>query len=1353
MKRGSNVFIMKELRVITLFMFLILFSLSFSSAAFNKALPLDSKTNYIPLAGEKKIISAEVNLSSQDLRLNSLTFNLVNSDSQIESQTRKFLRESINTFGIDESKLELRKVDKDPGLIKEQEGGIRYVSYVQEFEGVPVYYSGVDLLIVNNKINVVKYNYFSNVTVDVKENISKEKAINVVKDYLGIRNPNYQAEKIEKIILPIRIEKNNNYILAWKISLPYIKESGNSWVFFIDANTGEVVRYYDRITSISTEGIVSGEVFEYSPLNVKNRGNFFNQFVYASNISNPSFYSGAGNNLNNSMTTKGEISLAGKNNIQLKFSTSYELETNYDYIFIEISSDNGQTWDQLAFYNGYSNGWINQTIDLNLYAESNILIRFRYVTDSSVVFRGFSVDNISVLANSITLFSDDARNSSLWHLNGFLITGEIGSIVDSDVTNRSGYYSLSYLSNETILHSMLNGPYADVENLIKNDSKFEHNSPYPINVLNWDWITYDDSYRGEESNLFYHVNVVHDYFTKGDPFNISEMNYQSKAYVELLGECNAFADGTDIYFLGPGGFCDSTALGADIIYHEYTHNVVAHIYPYFLDSSVNEALADYFAASITNDQFIGEGVFPEAIRDLKNDNRWPGDISFDPHITALIFSGALWDLRFDLGQEYTDNLVISAMKANSQSFEDFLETMLVLDDNNGNLNDGTSNILSICHAFLDNHGLYSKYCIGHTLSPILRVTNLKDGAKLYGNVVSVRGMAVPSAGSFLINYKFEYFDGSQWNIINEGDSGFLDKEVFWDISQLSKGPYTLRLSAMTPEGDVFIDEISVYRDIPDVNGAALVCDSSPCIATSDLIRSRDNLFNTPEPNQPNTFTYCRDGEVGEYLVDESIENITVTNLNNHSQFLVGDEVKVDVWAYCWGAFSDYLRIKYTSDTATPDFLLESFQYCNSTGFERFSDTIILDNKVGYHAIRGTFSYLFGDLSEACEEGPYSDNDDVILLVRDIISPEVLLINPKANETISQGQIFLEFIPYDNVDLDYCNVRVYSGDNSQNLFYEMFIDNISNNLSIKVEVSGIEDSNYLWNVECTDTSNNSVISESREFKLDLEKIRVISPNSRYWNTRGVFFNISLDNTTNLFEYSDNGGRFKRLCTNCDKFVGVISLGYGDHSIALNASGVDYKIIHLSVDDKSPRILRTEPKRGFASGIFNVEFTEDNPTDLTLFYGNSIRNHSVDIGNECVLNRTRYKCQTEVNLSDFDGGKIKYWFELRDIVGNIDSSRETELEVDKTLPILNTFNYSIDRRRITLRLNVTETNFDKITYTDSNDKIPRPKVLCSRLSKDGICEVKKTFSLGPHNLNIKVLDEAGNFAEINETFVIV
>jgi hypothetical protein len=161
------------------------------------------------------------------------------------------------------------------------------------------------------------------------------------------------------------------------------------------------------------------------------------------------------------------------------------------------------------------------------------------------------------------------------------------------------------------------------------------------------------------------------------------------------------------------------------------------------------------------------------------------------------------------------------------------------------------------------------------------------------------------------------------------------------------------------------------------------CQSSPCIIPSSLIKSRDNLL-IPEPNSPNTIDSCTDGTYGTYQADESIENITVTSLNG-SSFKTGDTVRVDITTYCWG-IQDNLNFVYSNASKTVGasaplpWRVVNIQYCNgSRFFKTFSATFILDNKIGEHAIRGSFQYL-GNINKTCGIGGYDDNDDVIINV-------------------------------------------------------------------------------------------------------------------------------------------------------------------------------------------------------------------------------------------------------------------------------------------------------------------------------------------------------------------------------------
>ena len=146
-----------------------------------------------------------------------------------------------------------------------------------------------------------------------------------------------------------------------------------------------------------------------------------------------------------------------------------------------------------------------------------------------------------------------------------------------------------------------------------------------------------------------------------------------------------------------------------------------------------------------------------------------------------------------------------------------------------------------------------------------------------------------------------------------------------------------------------------------------------------------------------------------------------------------------------------------------------------------------------------------------------------------------------------------------------------------------------------------------------------------------------------------------------------------------------------------------------------------------------------------------NSPVNISKNCAYENRKYNCNVNVPLAGFHNQEISYYFNLTDIAGNFDTNKKTSLTVDTKAPIINSINFSIERRTLTLQINITEQNMLEANYIDQADLNLRQRRLCTRL-KEGICLKKITFSEGPHNLQIKVLDKAGNLAAQNINFVI-
>ncbi len=140
-------------------------------------------------------------------------------------------------------------------------------------------------------------------------------------------------------------------------------------------------------------------------------------------VSSPNSYtdSKSGNYVANAtvtMTLSSPINLTNSTSPKLSFWTKYDIEANWDYGQVEVSSNNGSTWTALAgrytepgtgsfqppgqpLYDGTRADWVKEEMNLNNFIGQNILIRFKLRTDGSQHKDGWYVDDIAVYEYAI----------------------------------------------------------------------------------------------------------------------------------------------------------------------------------------------------------------------------------------------------------------------------------------------------------------------------------------------------------------------------------------------------------------------------------------------------------------------------------------------------------------------------------------------------------------------------------------------------------------------------------------------------------------------------------------------------------------------------------------------------------------------------------------------------------------------------------------------------------------------------------------------------------------------------------------------------------------------------------------
>ncbi|MFD6712926.1 immune inhibitor A domain-containing protein [Micromonospora chalcea] len=152
---------------------------------------------------------------------------------------------------------------------------------------------------------------------------------------------------------------------------------------------------------------------------------------------------------------------------------NYVIEADWDFGFVEVSTDGGATWNEQKVYaeggalvstndgyadpngrmvdfgnkkyglSGSTGGWRHDYVDLSSFAGQTVQVRLRYATDEAFVERGWFADDFSVTGGGATTWSDDVESGAAgWTQTGgtFTDTSGAGWYIDSGTQVKSHYY-------------------------------------------------------------------------------------------------------------------------------------------------------------------------------------------------------------------------------------------------------------------------------------------------------------------------------------------------------------------------------------------------------------------------------------------------------------------------------------------------------------------------------------------------------------------------------------------------------------------------------------------------------------------------------------------------------------------------------------------------------------------------------------------------------------------------------------------------------------------------------------------------------------------------------------------------
>jgi immune inhibitor A len=150
-----------------------------------------------------------------------------------------------------------------------------------------------------------------------------------------------------------------------------------------------------------------------------------------------------------------EVAVPSGADVRFWMWNNYIIEEDWDFGFVEVSTNGGTTWSELKVFNaagalvstddgyadpngrmvdygnkkygltGSSGGWRHDYVDLTAFAGSTIQLRLRQATDAAFLERGWFGDDFSVTADGTTTWSDDVEGGA----NGWTPVG--GTFVDT----------------------------------------------------------------------------------------------------------------------------------------------------------------------------------------------------------------------------------------------------------------------------------------------------------------------------------------------------------------------------------------------------------------------------------------------------------------------------------------------------------------------------------------------------------------------------------------------------------------------------------------------------------------------------------------------------------------------------------------------------------------------------------------------------------------------------------------------------------------------------------------------------------------------------------------------------------
>jgi hypothetical protein len=290
---------------------------------------------------------------------------------------------------------------------------------------------------------------------------------------------------------------------------------------------------------------------------------------------------------------------------------------------------------------------------------------------------------------------------------------------NSAYTDDLGDFLISHggTSDVTVLTDLNQGRWVDINNYASGGVLSLSQVVTPPGPADFLFNESPSEYFTAQVNAFIGTTKTHNYFKERAP-DFNGLDTRLPVNVNLNDTCNAYYDYSSTNFFRAGGGCNNTAYST-VVAHEYGHHIVAVLG--LAQGAFGEGYSDTVAMFIYDNGIVGEyfttgGGYVRYPYDAGVTYPCSGGV----HYCGQILGGSWWGIRLNFADTYGDqagldiasqlqvdwSLITSGGSGDNSAHPGTAIEVLTVDDNDGDLDNGTPNYFDICDAF----GMFNVDC-------------------------------------------------------------------------------------------------------------------------------------------------------------------------------------------------------------------------------------------------------------------------------------------------------------------------------------------------------------------------------------------------------------------------------------------------------------------------------------------------------------------------------------------------------------------------------------------------------------------------------------------------------------------